>query len=600
MIKGKKNIVSLLILAIIVILQIVFFAVTAAAQKTALHEDEYFSYGLSNSYYRPFLYGSTLKVPDNSNIWMTGNDFSEYIKTNDDTAFSYGSVWHNQAEDTHPPLYYAFLHTICSVFKNTFSIWYGLILNLVCFAICQFFLYKLFRLLTNSDVVSLAVCFLYGFSIGGQNTVFFIRMYMMLTMWSVIFVYLNVRLYKKVDISFVSDIIPLALVTLAGALTQHLFLFFAFVYTALMCIYWLLKKKIKVLFLYGSSILAGVLLSFAVFPASIKHLFGGQVSWIGEPDPINQIYLFWRLLLAEISGYSISYYKSGNYSIILCMVFGLLIILALLSFLFRKDNWFIKIQKRVVHSVKAIPQKIKSLDYSFIFIFLSSVSMIIFTAFTVFYFEIGDDCDRYIFSVMPFLYGIALVLVYYVARLLTKKRVGISLSFAVIVALSVSVTSNTISSSRYLIDAKPLNNVKINQVVEDADVILVISSSMYLPAYCTMFETANDVFVTSYMNDAYTFFESEYAKIDNSDRPIYIVMDTNKVSIDDEYGIESSIDFDNMIGNEEFMDYMKQAYENKLQTVDIMDYFAKFYNTDYEFITSEVSHFCTLRVYKIL
>ena len=60
--------------------------------KTAHHEDEFFSYGMANSYDRPFLYGSAYSVYDNYNTWMKGRDFWNYITVQKGQGFHYGRI----------------------------------------------------------------------------------------------------------------------------------------------------------------------------------------------------------------------------------------------------------------------------------------------------------------------------------------------------------------------------------------------------------------------------------------------------------------------------------------------------------------------------
>ncbi|UKI17161.1 MAG: hypothetical protein L6V87_04995 [Ruminococcus sp.] len=132
--KKQKFSVYNIIFIIVVIAQLIFLSVSFAVNNTAHHEDEYFSYGLANSQNRVYLYGSAFQVPDNYNVWMTGDDFKYYIETNEESRFSYDTVWKNQAADTHPPLYYAVLHTICSFFPDQFSWWWAFGINL--FLLC--------------------------------------------------------------------------------------------------------------------------------------------------------------------------------------------------------------------------------------------------------------------------------------------------------------------------------------------------------------------------------------------------------------------------------------------------------------------------------
>ncbi len=87
--KKQKFSVYNIIFIIVVIAQLIFLSVSFAVNNTAHHEDEYFSYGLANSQNRVYLYGSAFQVPDNYNVWMTGDDFKYYIETNEESRFSY-------------------------------------------------------------------------------------------------------------------------------------------------------------------------------------------------------------------------------------------------------------------------------------------------------------------------------------------------------------------------------------------------------------------------------------------------------------------------------------------------------------------------------
>ena len=53
-------------------------------------------------------------------IWRTREDAENYLKAKDNR-FNYASVYYNQIQDVHPPLFYMLVHTISSIFNNTFS-----------------------------------------------------------------------------------------------------------------------------------------------------------------------------------------------------------------------------------------------------------------------------------------------------------------------------------------------------------------------------------------------------------------------------------------------------------------------------------------------
>ena len=100
------------------------------ARKDGFDIDEYFTYGLANSYHQPFLNTETGR-------WISGKAFSDYL-TASGHAHEYLNVYENQIADVHPPLYYLFVHAVCSVFRNPpFTKWTGIGLNLFFFSLTQ-------------------------------------------------------------------------------------------------------------------------------------------------------------------------------------------------------------------------------------------------------------------------------------------------------------------------------------------------------------------------------------------------------------------------------------------------------------------------------
>ena len=154
------------------------------ARKDGFDIDEFFTYGLANSYHQPFLNAET-------GHWISGKAFSDYL-TASGHAHEYLNVYENQIADVHPPLYYLFVHAVCSVFRNPpFTKWTGIGLNLFFFSLTQLGLLLLSaRLLSDGERLTLTPSallpgLLYGLSAGAASSVVFIRMYAMMTMWAV-------------------------------------------------------------------------------------------------------------------------------------------------------------------------------------------------------------------------------------------------------------------------------------------------------------------------------------------------------------------------------------------------------------------------------
>lgn len=82
-------------------------------------------------------------------------------------------------------------------FTGTFSKWFGLIPNIIYFVIVMFLLLKISQCVSDNNIFFIAVQVLYGFSIGAINSVTYIRMYMLLTLWCLLFLLENIYLYQK-------------------------------------------------------------------------------------------------------------------------------------------------------------------------------------------------------------------------------------------------------------------------------------------------------------------------------------------------------------------------------------------------------------------
>lgn len=156
--ESKKQKTKLAILITILCLIMLFFI----GQKEGFHCDEIFSYGSSNCAYEGVFYSYREKTPmhmfleekifqdgniidwakrfkhyfientqekDNyiyqkmiseEMIWRTREDAKDYLEAKDNR-FNYASVYYNQLQDVHPPLFYMLVHTVSSIFNNTFS-----------------------------------------------------------------------------------------------------------------------------------------------------------------------------------------------------------------------------------------------------------------------------------------------------------------------------------------------------------------------------------------------------------------------------------------------------------------------------------------------
>lgn len=241
-----------------------------AWMKEGYFIDELWSYGLANSYYEPFLH----EMEGFMGNWHSPSYYQSYLTVDEGEAFKYLSVYHNQVQDVHPPMYYFLIHTICSFWPGVFSKWFGLVLNLA-FAIgSMWILLKIGQVLFGNDSISCVIpVLLYGFSIGMMNTALYIRMYMMLVFFALMFVYLSLLWWKKS--SGYPLLLALSFVTLGGFLTQYFFIVFIFFVSLLMVLWQMFHGKWKEAIQYGAAVGSGLIIAVCIFPASISHMFQG-------------------------------------------------------------------------------------------------------------------------------------------------------------------------------------------------------------------------------------------------------------------------------------------------------------------------------------
>ncbi len=208
-----------LILAVITILAAVL-VVMLGMRKINYHCDEIWTYGLSNNQ-------GGINPSFDRGVEYTGmGPFESFTMVQDGEGFHYANTWENQAKDVHPPLYYLFIHTVCSVFKGSFSKWYGIGVNLFWMILTIIGLYLLIKELTESVVATTGAVIAYVSSVVFLDTMLLIRMYAQFTFFVVLLMLLFKKNWdKKPEKSF---LINLGVTLVLGMLSHYYFLLIAF------------------------------------------------------------------------------------------------------------------------------------------------------------------------------------------------------------------------------------------------------------------------------------------------------------------------------------------------------------------------------------
>lgn len=281
-------------------------------QKEGFHEDEMFSYGSSNyrydNVYQQFgradsvnifikekIIGDSLletiknykyyyidnKEEKESEIhkifetqhptWRTREEAKEYVVIDKEDIFNYGMIYYNQDRDIHPPLFYFCVHTISILFYGTFSKYIIFILNLGFFIGTLFMIKKIMNELNRKHLSNLTVV-LYGLSMGAISTVIYQRMYMMLTFFILLYLYINLKIIRNKFEIDKKTWTNLTIITILGYLTQINFCIIAVAIAFVIFLGVIRKRSKKDVFDYIWNYIKIALLGIIIFPSNLLDL----------------------------------------------------------------------------------------------------------------------------------------------------------------------------------------------------------------------------------------------------------------------------------------------------------------------------------------
>ena len=325
MTKTLKNIQTKYGIRILVVLLSMLFLCTFINKKEGYHMDEILAFQLANAEYNPWIVptqpvgrlakfmseyidgenlGETLSnvgfivkdTLDNRGssilanykadvyeapVWISNDMFQAYVQCNNEDDYNLLSVYFNVKDDNHPPLHFMLLHLMTSLFKGEISVWHGCIINLAAMAGTLWLLGLIGDMVFKKKSGSIALMILYGFSMGAVATTIWIRMYALLTLWTVWGLYLHLRKYIGADGDSFLRIsakngktkwlgsVGIFVVTLLSFWTQYFGLFFILPLAFVTVILLAKEKRIQELWAYIRTMVTAAVVGVCVYPFAI-------------------------------------------------------------------------------------------------------------------------------------------------------------------------------------------------------------------------------------------------------------------------------------------------------------------------------------------
>lgn len=454
MTKSKTNRIYL-ILGIMVAVQLAVIIYYFQFCKQGYHSDEIWSYGYANSYYQKDICrdekGNLLYM----NEWLDTQVLRDYIVVNEGEQFQYDSIYHNQIMDLSPPFHSMVLHTICSFFPEQFSRWFSFSINIIAFIVCMIYLFKTAQLL-KGDMFALCCCALYGFSMAARDTYIYLRMYAMCTAIIMIILYnllCYLKQYEENKKLVNMNLVAACITALVGFLTHYYVVSFVGILTFFVCAYLLFKKRLKVMWVYGFSMLAMFISSVVIFP-SMFQISQSHTESVGQTMDYNfeiRFRILSNFIMKKIFNIPVPMAKSGFLKIgIGYVVFAFIVILPLLFFLrntrsmqrfLAKVRLFIKSPKRVLKYF------FRRINWIYIILVLTIVCQMIVVGETSAVYRMGAMEDRYIFFCYPVVVIIGLAFLYQIGIIITRRR---KISSGVVLVISVVLVGiNIYNNTQY-------------------------------------------------------------------------------------------------------------------------------------------------------
>lgn len=215
-------------------------------------------------------------------VWIDSKGFTDYVTANGKGRFNYLSVYFNEKDDVHPPLYSMLLHTMSSLFPGVIVPFLGCFINILAILGCVLLIFRLGEVLESGGILpegsgelwGVCAALLYGISSGAIATALLIRMYGLMTFFCVALFYAHLK--KWMGNGFGRKNKGLAAVTMLGFWTQYFFLFYCLALAAVTAGLLAAKKRYKELRGYVIAMASAGVIGVAVFPFSIKAVLSSD------------------------------------------------------------------------------------------------------------------------------------------------------------------------------------------------------------------------------------------------------------------------------------------------------------------------------------
>ena len=410
----------------VVFISLLVFGISSffVSLKQNFHFDELGSYALANNQFQVMI--------NDYKVYSGDEVLKDYLTVHEGHQFDFANLVDNQIHDTHPPLWYCMLHIICSIFVGSFSKWYGLIINCIFMIFVYWFMRHLLLIVikdkTASTIIPLLCLFLNAFI----NAIVFTRMYIVLETISLAFMCLLIDKMlmlrnneKEVLPSFNNNIINaivkekfyilFVILTIVGTLTQYHYMVIAGLMSIVFGVFLLTQKEFKILIKSVISGIIGLVISYAIFPAMLTHIFGNSAGLHSLGNAKRDIDLVYNFIGFGLTIRNAFFGNLSSFIVLFIILFIIVVICIVLSYKRKSAN------REIV--------KTEVNDSIFVLLILSFIAFVYYVVISL---TATYVFSRYLYNIYPIISIVLFSMVFLLLNNINKNIKYISLVFVLV------------------------------------------------------------------------------------------------------------------------------------------------------------------------
>lgn len=524
----------MIIVSSIILIQLAVITFFMVFEKNGYFADDVYSYGFANSngVLNPIVESMVSKELGKTmrNTWTDSQTLRDYLTVSEEEIFSYSGILEVLKLDAHPPLFYFLLHFLCSLTPNVFSRWSGYPINVLGFILMQVFLYRLTLLISKNRFFSVLTITFFGLTSATVNMMCFIRMYILVTAFTVVFVFYSLRyLTDPPDAKVLNKNLFIAAISLyLASMTMYLSIMYAFMLTLFVCAAFLIRKNFRKMLCFGSFMALSILLMVLSFPISIEQLRPDQPALKTAGDYPYALQM--RMCLHVISNGLWGVYTPVLPSMIPFYIFwslvGILIIYLITAFLFRNESWFKSFQANLksffIKCGKKICSSFKKYGLTLLPVFLICVVilMIFGKRLMLYYYQYYGM--RYYYILTPFIAMTVMLVLFKIIR----NKYAVSVLTVLFIGISLIFGDKCFLENRFKTE-------ELMKITEDSNVIVVEKGAVAFIYHIPDLVKSREFLYTDPESIKNSMADDEYRLKSKDSRPLYLMVDNDAYSLSD-------------------------------------------------------------------